>query len=277
MEIVPAHDEVQSFYFNGMVLRGLLVNGEPWFIASDLAKILEYRMPSDMTRVLADEDKGTHLVRTLGGNQNLSIISEPAFYQLVVQRQSGWIQKKSSREMVKEFQKWVTHDVLPQIRKTGSYGVAQVKELSGAELMAKALIEAQNVLAAKDERIAELEPKADVYDIVMKDSAYGFRDIVQSIRSEIPVKENLVRERIKELDWQRYHQKEVWDEKLGCKKKVYWSTTPTSAIDKGYVVMEPQGKHNGKDRMQPKFTEKALHELIDFFTPDTNQEMLEIA
>lgn len=252
MEIVPAHDEVQSFYFNGMVLRGLLVNGEPWFIASDLAKILEYRMPSDMTRVLADEDKGTHQMRTLGGNQNLSIISEPAFYQLVVQRQSGWIQKKSSREMVKEFQKWVTHDVLPQIRKTGSYGVAQVKELSGAELMAKALIEAQSVLAAKDERIAELEPKAETYDKVLTpEHTMNLTELSANLREHFPVNRNDVKAKLLENGL-------LYQNVLKATAK---------AVDGGWAVQRPQGVHGGKERFQPRFTTKTLEWLLDEFSP----------
>lgn len=66
-------------------------------------------------------------------------------------------------ESAQKFKRWVTSEVLPALRKTGQY---QVKELSGQELMAKALIEAQNVLAAKDKQIEEMKPKALFADAV---------------------------------------------------------------------------------------------------------------
>lgn len=273
-----AHDDVQTFNFNGLPLRALLIDGEPWFVALDLANILEYRMASDMLRVVDEEDKGTRPMRTPGGTQNLAVISEPAFYKIVVQRQSGRLQKKSSREMVTNFQRWVTHEVLPTIRKTGSYAVTPARELTGAELMAKALVEAQKVLEAKDAQIAQLAPKADVYDIVVKDQAYDFRQVVQTLRSQLPVNERQVREKIVELGWRKYHQREEIDRRTGEPKTKYWSTTPTPAIDAGYIVMGFAGEHNGKARTTPKFTEKAVNLLIDIFSPSTGvQEILEVA
>ena len=84
----------------------------------------------------------------------MTIINESGLYSLVL---------SSKLPSAKKFKRWVTSEVLPALRKTGQY---QVKELSGSELMAKALIEAQNVLAAKDKQIEEMKPKALFADAV---------------------------------------------------------------------------------------------------------------
>lgn len=133
---------VQTFNFNGLALRALSVDGEPWFIAKDVAEVLGYRMASDMTRRLDEDEKGTRSVRTPGGEQNLTIISEPGLYEAILGSQvSG----------AKVFKRWVKNDVLPAIRKTGSYG-GQV-ELTGEQLLSKALMHAQTVMAQKDQTI----------------------------------------------------------------------------------------------------------------------------
>lgn len=85
-----------------------------WFVASDIAKMLEYRDATNMVRCLDDDEKGTHNVSTLGGKQEMTIISEAGLYQVIL---------NAKTERVKQFKHWVTHEVLPHIRKTGSYGV----------------------------------------------------------------------------------------------------------------------------------------------------------
>ena len=84
----------------------------------------------------------------------MTIINESGLYALVF---------GSRLPTAINFKRWVTSEVLPALRKTGQY---QVKELSGSELMAKALIEAQSVLAAKDKQIEEMKPKALFADAV---------------------------------------------------------------------------------------------------------------
>lgn len=154
MEIVPAHDGVQTFDFAGFQLRAMLVSDEPEFIGSDVARALEYRSASDMFRGVDEEDKGYAKVRTPGGEQKMITVNESGLYTAIV---------RANTERAKPFRRWVTSEVLPAIRKTGSYG-APIKELTGEELMAKALVEAQNVLAAKDKKLAELAPIAEYYE-----------------------------------------------------------------------------------------------------------------
>ena len=85
-----------------------------WFVASDIAKILEYRDAPTLIRGLDDDEKGMQKLSTLGGEQQMSVITESGLYQVIL---------NAKTERVKPFRRWVTEEVLPQIRKTGSYSV----------------------------------------------------------------------------------------------------------------------------------------------------------
>lgn len=148
-------NEVQLFNFENHEVRSLLLNDEPWFVGKDIAKILGYKDTSDALKKHVDEeDKLTRRFADSGQNREMYIINESGLYSLVL---------SSKLPSAKKFKRWVTSEVLPALRKTGQY---QVKELSGQELMAKALIEAQSVLTAKDKQIEEMKPKALFADAV---------------------------------------------------------------------------------------------------------------
>lgn len=150
-------NEVQLFNFENHEVRSLLINSEPWFIGKDVAEILGYSNPRDaISKHVDSEDKNSVAIRDgiTRGNPNQTVINESGLYCLVL---------SSKLPSAKKFKRWVTSEVLPALRKTGQY---QVKELSGSELMARALIEAQNVLAAKDKQIEEMKPKVVFADAV---------------------------------------------------------------------------------------------------------------
>lgn len=89
-------------------------NQKIWFVASDIAKILEYASAKDLIRGLDDDEKGMKKVPTLGGEQQMSVITESGLYHVIL---------NAKTERVKPFRRWVTEEVLPKIRKTGSYSV----------------------------------------------------------------------------------------------------------------------------------------------------------
>lgn len=110
-------NEVTVFKFNGQnQVRTILREGEPWFVAKDVCEILELEKIDSAIRELDDDEKGTHTMSTLGGNQRMSIVSESGLYALVF---------KSRKHEAKAFRKWVTSEVLPTIRKTGQYSQSQ--------------------------------------------------------------------------------------------------------------------------------------------------------
>ena len=152
-------NEVQLFNFENHEVRSLLLNNEPWFVGKDVADVLGY---SNSRKALNDhvdaEDKEVLTSRNVTlkniPNRGITVVNESGLYSLIL---------SSKLPSAKKFKRWVTSEVLPALRKTGQY---QVKELSGSELMAKALIEAQSVLAAKDKQIEEMKPKVVFADAV---------------------------------------------------------------------------------------------------------------
>lgn len=149
-------NEVQLFNFESHEVRSLLLNNEPWFVGKDVAEALGYSKARNAiaTHIDSEDKKDAPIQGTLGGVQEMTVINESGLYSLVL---------SSKLPSAKKFKRWVTSEVLPALRKTGQY---QVKELSGQELMAKALIEAQSVLAAKDKQIQEMKPKVVFADAV---------------------------------------------------------------------------------------------------------------
>lgn len=149
-------NEVQLFNFENHEVRSLLLNNEPWFVGKDVAEALGYSKARNAiaTHIDSEDKKDAPIQGTLGGVQEMTVINESGLYSLVL---------SSKLPSAKKFKRWVTSEVLPALRKTGQY---QVKELSGQELMAKALIEAQSVLAAKDKVIEEMKPKVVFADAV---------------------------------------------------------------------------------------------------------------
>ncbi|WP_066738142.1 BRO family protein [Cupriavidus sp. D384] len=106
-------DVPSVFAFDSRAVRVVTgPDGLAWFVATDIASALDFRMASDMVRMLDDDEKGTQIVRTPGGEQEMLLISEAGLYAAVL---------RSRKEEAKRFKRWVTHEVLPAIRKTGGY------------------------------------------------------------------------------------------------------------------------------------------------------------
>lgn len=146
--------ELQRFAFpdTGQQVRTVNFDGEPWFVAADVARILGYRMASDMTRRLDDDEKGTHSARTPGGEQEMAVISEAGLYAAILGSQVAG---------ARAFKRWVTHEVLPAIRRAGSYAVQpqHVIPASFADALELAARQAREI-EAQAVQIAELEPDA---------------------------------------------------------------------------------------------------------------------
>lgn len=138
-------------------------NGEPWFVAKDVLDILD--LDKTALRKLDEDEKGVDSIHTPGGEQQMTTVTEPGFYKLVM---------RSRKPEAKAFQRWVTHEVLPALRREGGYMVARADE-TPEELMARALKAADATLArVRDEnarltrRNQVLEPKAAFFDSVME-------------------------------------------------------------------------------------------------------------
>lgn len=163
------NNEIQKFDFKGSSLRTLTDEaGEPWFVAKDVCDILGMSNPSMAVTALdkdevAQIDPKDYLGSENRSNQAVNIVSEPGLYKLIM---------RSRKPEAKEFQRWVTHEVLPSIRKTGGY-IPTSESDSDEDIMARAVLVAQKTierknqqLQAKDAQIKVLEPKARFADAV---------------------------------------------------------------------------------------------------------------
>lgn len=138
-------------------VRTITVDGEPYFVGIDVADKLEYQNGSRDINAHVDEcDR--KVISLFDGKQNrkTTIINESGFYSLVFQ---------SKMKKAKQFKHWVTSEVLPSIRKNGGY-IAGQENMTDDELMAKALMVAQNKIAERDKQIERMKPKEIFADAV---------------------------------------------------------------------------------------------------------------
>lgn len=160
-------------------VRTLNIDGEPWFVAVDVCKALEIRNNRDAMARLDDDEKGVALTDTLGGAQNLTTVNEPGLYTLVL---------SSRKPEAKAFKRWITHDVIPAIRKTGGY-IAGQENMTAEELMAKALMVAKKTIEEKEAELSRkqvenaiMAPKADYFDeLVDRNLLTGIRETAKEL------------------------------------------------------------------------------------------------
>lgn len=161
-------------------VRTVEIDGEPWFVGKDVAEALGYKEAAKAVRERVDaEDKGVSKMDTPGGKQEVTIINESGLYGLIL---------SSKLPGAKEFKRWVTSEVIPSIRKTGGYIKGQ-ETMTPDELMAKALMVAQQTLADREARISQLtvdkaimQPKADYFDeLVERGLLTNFRETAKQL------------------------------------------------------------------------------------------------
>lgn len=148
-------EELQVFNSDEFgTIRIKTIDGEPWFVAKDVADKLGYAQTSNMMKRIDEEDSKSSILD--GMNMKSSLINESGLYSAII---------GSKLDSAKRFKHWVTSDVLPSIRKNGGY-IANQENLTPEQIVANALIVAQNIIAQKEKQIEEMRPKADFFDAV---------------------------------------------------------------------------------------------------------------
>lgn len=148
-------------------IRLIEIDGEPWFVGADICKALEIgNVPMALSRLDADEKNTISLTDGIPGNPNKTIVNEPGLYSLVL---------GSRKPEAKAFKRWITHEVLPAIRRHGVYAVDEV--LNNPDMLIAALTELkaeraktkslQQTVAVQNQQISEMQPKASYYDVVL--------------------------------------------------------------------------------------------------------------
>lgn len=142
-------------------IRTMMQGNEPWFVGKDVAELLGYANPSKaLADHVDDEDKLNNESLSSLGQRGGWIINESGLYSLIL---------SSKLPSAKAFKRWITHEVIPSIRKTGGYIEGQ-EHMSDADLMAKALLVAQRQIAQRDKQLQEMQPKALFADSVCASS-----------------------------------------------------------------------------------------------------------
>ena len=161
-------NEIKIWNFEENVVRTVEIDGKPFFVGKDVAEVLGYAKPRNAIMVHVDDDdkKDAPIQGNLGGTQNMTIINESGLYSLIL---------SSKLPNAKKFKKWVTSEVLPSIRKHGLYATEEL--INNPDIMIAAFTALKeerektkilnDTVAVQNQQIAELQPKASYYDVVL--------------------------------------------------------------------------------------------------------------
>ena len=255
------NNEIRKFDFKGATLRTLTDEaGEPWFVAKDVCDILGHSNVSMALDRLDDDERSKF---NLGRQGETNIVNEAGLYSLVL---------GSRKPEAHEFKRWVTHEVLPQIRKTGGYIPTSDADddmtiLAKAVMIGQRTMEAQKQeIAAQQSRIDELQPKASAWD--------NFVDIPDalSVRDSAKLLSNLGRPvgQTELFEWLDRHD---WI----FRENKHWSARQ-SRINAGHLMMVPSKSHGTHKDGTPfafpptvKVTRKGLALIARRFGEETLQ------
>lgn len=153
-------------------VRVIEKDGQVLFVAKDICECLGLGDTSKTMSRLDPDERDTNSIPTLGGLQEMWCINEYGLFNLIL---------ASRKQSAKKFKRWVTHEVLPSIRQNGGY-IANQENLSESELLARAVLVAQSVIAQKDKLITEMKPKAEFFDAVANSkTAVAIGDVANAL------------------------------------------------------------------------------------------------
>ncbi|GAT73593.1 prophage antirepressor protein [Microbacterium sp. HM58-2] len=232
---------LEVFQYNGGDVRTLLIDGEPWFSAVDVCVVLGIGNPSDAVRRL---DADEYTLVSIEGGRSLNVVSEAGLFALIL---------GSRKPEARAFKRWVTHEVLPSIRRTGAYAVPETRE----SLLARAVLEANAAIAEAHEQIEALAPRAEAWDeIADAGTDYAVRDAAPMLaRAGIETGPQRLFEALAAMRWIYRGEKRRW-------------TPYAHIVDAGYLTvraMPPYRDRDSGDLMpaapQVRITPKGLERL----------------
>lgn len=231
-------NDLAIFHYEGADVRTVTIDGEPWFVAADVCSVLEIGNPTQAAARL-DDDEVT-LISNEGRPTN--VVSEAGLFSLIL---------GSRKPEARAFKRWVTHEVLPSIRRTGAYAVETPEQL-----LARALVTAQGVIERKDEHIAALTPRAEAWDdLASAEGDYDVADAAKILaRAGVETGRARLFAQLADLHWihRGHHGK--------------WVAYQT-AVDAGYLTERPQSHHHPRtgevvlDPPQVRVTIRGLERL----------------
>lgn len=231
---------IVPFSYADAQVRVVVIDGEPWFVLVDLCKVLAISDVSIVRRRLDEGVCSTHPLQTAGGKQNVTVVSEAGMYEVIF---------LSRKPEARAFKRWVTGTVLPEIRRTGSYGTQP--ELTGPELLARAVLEAQTMLEAKDQQIALL--------------AADNQALTQKVESDAP-KVNYVQTYVADDDCLKLRT-------IAAHHNVGEDWLRELLLDKGWIYVEAESRYSArKRRVEKRYRYSAYSHKRPYFKPIENHD-----
>ncbi|MYR28639.1 MULTISPECIES: BRO family protein [unclassified Streptomyces] len=161
----PSTPLVFTFPETAQHVRSVMIDAEPWWVAADVCAVLEIANPSQAVSYLDEDERDSTLITNEGGGQSrpANIVNEPGLYSLIL---------RSRKPQAKAFKRWITHEVIPSIRRTGSYSapapaLPDLTTPQGVLALAQQFTRTAEQLVEADRRVKELEPKALAHDTLM--------------------------------------------------------------------------------------------------------------
>lgn len=232
-------------------VRSMMIDTDPWWVARDVCAVLDIRNVADAMSSLDEDEKGVATTDTPGGPQQTAIINEPGLYSLIL---------RSRKPQAKAFKRWITHEVIPSIRRTGSYSIepaspALPQDYEEALVALLGQVRETKALTAK---VAELEPAAQSWQtLASAEGDFSVADAAKILTRDPAIKlgRNRLFSLLDELDW-TYRQ--VSDDRPRVKQ---------TAIERQWLSEIPQSHYHPRtgelvmDAPQVRVTVKGLHEL----------------
>lgn len=145
-------NELQIFTYNETPLRTIEKDGEVWWVLRDVCNVLGIVKTDKVAQRLDDDEKGASLVSTPSGQQNMTVVNEPGLYKVIL---------RSDKPDAKNLMRWVTHEVLPSIRQTGSYSIQAMSPAQLIAAQAQLLVDMERRMDEMQGHAKALEEKVD--------------------------------------------------------------------------------------------------------------------
>ena len=223
------------FEYNGNQVRTIIKDGEPWFVAKDVCDVLEINHHRDAVSRLDDDERGSVIVDTPGGSQAMAAVNEPGLYGLIL---------GSRKPEAKMFKRWITHEVLPSIRKHGLYATEEtVENMLNNPDFAIALL-----TKFKEERTARIEAEKTVTILTHVNKTYTATEIAKELglKSAIALNKDLSEKKI------QFKQNDTW---------VLYSRY----ADQGYTEIKQAVLDNGKIVYDRRWTQIGREFLLKLY------------
>jgi anti-repressor protein len=213
---------LEVFQYADREVRTLTLDHELWFVLADICGVLEITNAGNVAARLDEADIRQTDISSGGQRRSVTIVSESGMYEVVI---------RSDKPEARRFRWWITHEVVPSIRRTGTYA-AETPE----QLMARAVVQAQEIIARKDEQIAVLAPMAEAWEeIADAGTDYAVRDVAPMLsRAGIETGPQRLFDALSELGWIYRGEKQRW-------------TPYARAVDAGYLKVRAMPPYRDRD------------------------------